>query len=120
MYIKAHYKSGRILAAAAQVAYFGFFMLAVCLGANYPWAYDIGPDGTVVNGRNFALPDMPEWTPERGIELVRTGADGMCVDALGNLSVAAQTGLQNRNRCTASGQKSAASVSGRGGFGIRP
>ena len=56
----------------------------------YIRAYDVQPDGTVTNGRNFGrLPPVMR----RGRES-RNGADGLAMDVEGNLYVAASSGIE--------------------------
>jgi gluconolactonase len=59
---------------------------------NYVWAYDVKDDGTLANGRKFAqLYLTGEVLDRRG----RTsGADGMKVDASGNVYVCTYAGIQ--------------------------
>ena len=57
----------------------------------YLLAYDILPDGTVTNGRNFALLLLSEENISKESE--KSGADGMAVDSLGNIYVATTQGL---------------------------
>jgi gluconolactonase len=56
----------------------------------YLLAYDVHPDGTVSNGRNFA---ELELKGEENIEKGFSGADGMAVDSAGNIYVATTQGL---------------------------
>ncbi|MFC1608354.1 SMP-30/gluconolactonase/LRE family protein [Candidatus Latescibacterota bacterium] len=56
----------------------------------YLRAYDVNPDGTVSNGRNFIeLMLNPEVIGEDSVE---SGADGMIVDSAGNIFVATTKG----------------------------
>ncbi len=55
----------------------------------YLLAYDVNPDGTVSNGRNFAELQITEANEETGF----SGADGMAVDSEGNIYVATTQGL---------------------------
>ncbi|MFC1574432.1 SMP-30/gluconolactonase/LRE family protein, partial [Candidatus Latescibacterota bacterium] len=57
---------------------------------NYLRAYDVNPDGTVSNGRDFTeLKLNPEIIGEDSVE---SGADGMVVDSAGNIFVATTKG----------------------------
>lgn len=59
---------------------------------NFVWAYDVNPDGTLVNGRKLAELFL---TPEVLDRLGRsTGADGMTIDERGDIYVATYMGLQ--------------------------
>lgn len=59
---------------------------------NFVWAYDVKEDGTIANGRKFAeLYLTAEVLNRQGKS---TSADGMKVDALGNLYVCTYAGLQ--------------------------
>ena len=59
---------------------------------NYLWAYDVNNDGTVSNGRQFALLYLtPDVLDRKG---KTSSADGMTIDAEGNLYVATMIGLQ--------------------------
>jgi len=59
---------------------------------NYLWAYDVNPDGTISNGRQFAKFFLP------GNVLDRKGrsssADGMAIDKQGNIYVGTYMGVQ--------------------------
>jgi len=56
------------------------------------WAFDVNGDGTVANGRRFARLFLnPEVLDRKGRS---SGADGMAIDALGNIYVATWQGLQ--------------------------
>lgn len=59
---------------------------------NYIWAYDVHPDGTISNGRQFAKLLLT------GNVLDRKGrsssADGMAIDKMGNIYVATYYGVQ--------------------------
>ena len=57
----------------------------------YLLAYDVHPDGTVSNGRNFAEHQLSQKNIEDGS--VAGGADGMAVDSAGNIYVATTQGL---------------------------
>jgi len=59
---------------------------------NYVAAYDVQPDGTLANKRNFAKLHVPPGVREQ--EAVTTGADGMTIDVHGNIYVATAMGLQ--------------------------
>ncbi len=59
---------------------------------NYVWAYDVNEDGTVSNGRAFALLFLTEDVLDRKGKT--TSADGMAIDQEGNLYVATMAGLQ--------------------------
>jgi len=59
---------------------------------NFVWAYDVNGDGTLRNERKFAeLYLTPDVLDRKGRS---TGADGMTVDASGNIYVATNAGLQ--------------------------
>jgi len=59
---------------------------------NTVWAYDVDGDGSLRNGRKFAeLQLTPEVLDRKGRS---SGADGMTIDALGNIYVATYAGLQ--------------------------
>ncbi|MBK5269909.1 MAG: SMP-30/gluconolactonase/LRE family protein [Bacteroidia bacterium] len=59
---------------------------------NYLWAYDVNPDGTISNGRQFAKLFLP------GNVLDRKGrsssADGMAIDKQGNIYIGTYMGVQ--------------------------
>jgi len=55
----------------------------------YLRAYDVNPDGTVSNGRNFAELQLTGENMEKEF----SGADGMAVDTAGNIFVATTQGL---------------------------
>ena len=59
---------------------------------NFIWAYDVKEDGTITNGRKFAQLYLTEEVLNR--EGKSTGADGMKVDASGNVFVCTYAGLQ--------------------------
>ena len=59
---------------------------------NYVWAYDVKEDGTISNGRKFALLHLPADVLDRKGK--SSGADGMKVDASGNLYVCTYVGVQ--------------------------
>ncbi len=63
---------------------------------NFVWAYDIQPDGTIANGRKFAELYLTADAMNRVSKT--SGADGMKVDALGNLYVCTYAGLQIFNK----------------------
>ena len=59
---------------------------------NFIWAYDVNDDGTLRNERKFAeLHLTPDVLDRKGRS---TGADGMTIDASGNIYVATYSGLQ--------------------------
>ena len=57
----------------------------------YLLAYDVLPDGTVTNKRNFVELQLSEENSKKGSET--GGADGMAVDSAGNIFVATTQGL---------------------------
>jgi len=57
----------------------------------YLLAYDVNPDGTVTNGRNFAEHKLSQKNIDEGIN--KSGADGMAVDSEGKIFVATTEGL---------------------------
>jgi gluconolactonase len=59
---------------------------------NYIWAYDVNPDGTIKNGRQFAKLFLTENVLDRKGK--STSADGMAIDKLGNLYVGTYYGVQ--------------------------
>ncbi len=59
---------------------------------NFVWAYDIQEDGTITNGRKFAQLNLTAEVLDR--EGRSSGADGMKVDASGNLYVCTYAGIQ--------------------------
>jgi gluconolactonase len=59
---------------------------------NYIWAYDVNPDGTIKNGRQFAKLFLTENVLNRRGK--STSADGMAIDKLGNLYVGTYYGVQ--------------------------
>lgn len=63
---------------------------------NFVWAYDIKEDGTITNGRKFAELLLTPDVMNR--ESKSTGADGMKIDALGNLFVCTYAGVQIFNK----------------------
>ena len=62
-------------------------------GGEYIWAFDVRPDGTLTNQRNFARYDIvterPNQTPD-----VRFGGDGLAIDARGRVYAATAAGIQ--------------------------
>ena len=62
-------------------------------GGEHIWAFDVQPDGTLKNHRNFAkyqiVTERPNNTPD-----VRFGGDGLAVDAEGRLYAATAAGIQ--------------------------
>jgi len=59
---------------------------------NYIWAYDVNPDGTISNGRQFAKLHLTENVLDRKGR--SSSADGMAIDKQGNLYVATYYGVQ--------------------------
>jgi gluconolactonase len=59
---------------------------------NFVWAYDVNADGTISNGRKFAELYLTTEVLNRGGK--SSGADGMRVDAFGNLFVCTYAGIQ--------------------------
>lgn len=59
---------------------------------NYIWRYDVAADGTIANGRKFALLHLSEQVLDRHGK--SSGADGMRVDEQGNIWVATWVGVQ--------------------------
>jgi gluconolactonase len=59
---------------------------------NYIWAYDVNPDGTIKNGRQFAKLFLTENVLNRKGK--STSADGMAIDKQGNLYVGTYYGVQ--------------------------
>jgi gluconolactonase len=59
---------------------------------NFVWAYDIKEDGTITNGHKFA--QLYLIGPVLDRKGKSSGADGMKVDALGNIYVCTYAGLQ--------------------------
>ena len=59
---------------------------------NFVWAYDVKEDGTITNGRKFAELYLETGVLNRGGK--SSGADGMKVDASGNLFVCTYIGVQ--------------------------
>ena len=57
--------------------------------AEYIKAYDVRPDGTVTNGRDFAK--LEAVKTDEGLEY---GSDGLAVDSAGRLYVGAEAGIQ--------------------------
>ena len=62
-------------------------------GGEYLWAFDVQPDGTLTNHRNFAkyqvVTERPNATPD-----LRFGGDGLTVDAEGRVYAATAAGIQ--------------------------
>jgi gluconolactonase len=62
-------------------------------GGEHIWAFDVQPDGTLKNHRNFAkyhiVTERPNNTPD-----LRFGGDGLTVDADGRLYAATAAGIQ--------------------------
>ncbi len=62
-------------------------------GGEYIWAFDVQPDATLTNQRNFVRYDIvterPNGTPD-----VRFGGDGLAVDAEGRVYAATAAGIQ--------------------------
>jgi gluconolactonase len=62
-------------------------------GGEYIWAFDVQPDGTVKNHRNFAkyeiVTERPNGTPD-----LRFGGDGLAIDAQGRVYAATAAGIQ--------------------------
>lgn len=59
---------------------------------NYIWAYDVNEDGTISNGRKFAMLFLTGNVLDR--EGRSTSADGMAIDQMGNLYVGTYYGVQ--------------------------
>lgn len=59
---------------------------------NFVWAYDVKEDGTITNGRKYAELYLTGEVLDR--QGKSSGADGMKVDAIGNLYVCTYAGLQ--------------------------
>jgi gluconolactonase len=59
---------------------------------NYIWAYDVNPDGTISNGRQFAKLFLVDLVLDRKGR--SSSADGMAIDKNGNLYVATYYGVQ--------------------------
>lgn len=59
---------------------------------NHVMAFDVNGDGTLANPREFAKLFIPPWILDKAD--VVTGADGMRLDAAGNLYVATHLGMQ--------------------------
>lgn len=59
---------------------------------NYIWAYDVNPDGTISNGRQFAKLFLTGNVLDRKGK--SSSADGMAIDKAGNLYVATYYGVQ--------------------------
>jgi gluconolactonase len=62
-------------------------------GGEYLWAFDVQPDGTLKNQRNFAkfqiVTERPNGTPD-----LRFGGDGLAIDAQGRVYAATAAGIQ--------------------------
>jgi len=62
-------------------------------GGEYIWAFDVQPDGTLKNQRDFAkyeiVTERPNGTPD-----LRFGGDGLAIDAQGRLYAATAAGIQ--------------------------
>jgi gluconolactonase len=65
-------------------------------GGNFVWAYDVAPDGSLANKRQFAMVDLkPEVLEARNpADRFDSGADGTAVDTDGRYYVATRTGVQ--------------------------
>ena len=59
---------------------------------NFIWAYDVNPDGTISNGRQFAKLFLTENVLERKGK--SSSADGMAIDKQGNIYVGTYYGVQ--------------------------
>ena len=59
---------------------------------NFIWAYDVNEDGTISNGRKFAMLFLTGNVLDR--EGRSTSADGMAIDQVGNLYVGTYYGVQ--------------------------
>ncbi len=57
----------------------------------YVLAFDINPDGSLKNRRNFAK--YPNVRPDRRAAVSRSGADGLAIDTQGRVFVAANGGV---------------------------
>ena len=62
-------------------------------GGEYLWAFDVQPDGTVKNQRNFARYQITTQRPNDTPDL-RFGGDGLAVDAQGRVYAATAAGIQ--------------------------
>ena len=62
-------------------------------GGEYLWAFDVQPDGTVKNQRNFARYEIATRRPNDTPDL-RFGGDGLAVDAQGRVYAATAAGIQ--------------------------
>jgi gluconolactonase len=67
-------------------------VLYVASGAEYNKAFDINPDGTLKNGRDFAKTSVMTTNATTGVKA--SGADGMTVDSEGRLYVANNAGVE--------------------------
>lgn len=63
---------------------------------NFIWAYDVKEDGTIINGHKFAELFLAADVLNR--QGKSSGADGMKVDAMGNVYVATYLGIQIFNQ----------------------
>lgn len=59
---------------------------------NFIWAYDVNPDGTITNGRQFAKLFLTGNVMDRKAR--SSSADGMAIDKMGNLYVCTYYGVQ--------------------------
>jgi gluconolactonase len=59
---------------------------------NYIWAYDVKEDGTIANGRKFAMLFLTGNVMDRKAR--SSSADGMAIDKMGNLYVCTYYGVQ--------------------------
>jgi gluconolactonase len=59
---------------------------------NYIWAYDVNPDGTITNGRQFAKLFLTENVLDRKGK--SSSSDGMAIDKMGNIYVGTYYGVQ--------------------------
>jgi gluconolactonase len=62
-------------------------------GGEYLWAFDVQPDGTVKNQRNFAKFQIVTERPNNVPDL-RFGGDGLAIDAQGRVYAATAAGIQ--------------------------
>ena len=62
-------------------------------GGEHLWAFDVQPDGTVKNQRNFARYEIATHRPNDTPDL-RFGGDGLAVDAQGRVYAATAAGIQ--------------------------
>jgi gluconolactonase len=65
-------------------------------GENFVWAYDVAPDGSVSNKRQFAMLNLTAAVLDaaKPADRVDSGADGTAVDSDGRYYVATRTGAQ--------------------------